>query len=129
VFSHIVLGARDLALLTAFYDAALAPLGLIRAGSGSIGGRPGMLWRHGEQGWPQFCLQPPSMVCLRLGEMGSRSVLLRQHAKQFKQHGRPHWPMAARTKVRPGQGRFMDYMAPIVVTRRGNKLCFVHAGP
>ncbi len=30
MYSHIILGARDLELLGRFYDAVLAPLGLVR---------------------------------------------------------------------------------------------------
>jgi len=59
MFSHVNVGARDLRRLAAFYDAVLAPLGLARAGGGTIGGRPGLLWQHPGQRWPQFCVQPP----------------------------------------------------------------------
>ncbi len=59
MFSHVNVGARDLPRLATFYDAVLAPLGLTRAGDGTIGGQPGLLWRRPGQRWPQFCVQPP----------------------------------------------------------------------
>jgi catechol 2,3-dioxygenase-like lactoylglutathione lyase family enzyme len=56
MFSHVTIGARDMAALTAFYDAILRPLGHVRAAD------------HGHDGWqawgppgapPRFWVGPP----------------------------------------------------------------------
>lgn len=59
MFSHINLGARDLARMTAFYDAVLAPLGLVRVDVEDDGGPPGAMWTLPGRHWPQFFVQLP----------------------------------------------------------------------
>ncbi|MCK0195904.1 VOC family protein [Ancylobacter sp. 6x-1] len=61
MFSHIILGARDLGRLGTFYDALLAPLGLVRGAveEGGDGGPPGVLWQVPGRRWPQFFIQLP----------------------------------------------------------------------
>lgn len=59
MFSHINLGARDLARMTAFYDAVLDPLGLVRVDVEDDGGPAGAMWTLPGQHWPQFFVQLP----------------------------------------------------------------------
>jgi catechol 2,3-dioxygenase-like lactoylglutathione lyase family enzyme len=57
MFSHVMLGARDLARLVAFYDAVLAPLGLVRRREPGDGG--GACWLRPGERMPQFFVQAP----------------------------------------------------------------------
>lgn len=62
IFSHVMLGANDLARMIAFYDAALAPLGLVRGHTVLEPGgpdRPGAAWTRPGAGFPEFIVQMP----------------------------------------------------------------------
>ncbi|MFF7710668.1 VOC family protein [Pseudomonas sp. NPDC007930] len=59
MFSHIILGARDLAALAAFYDPVLAALGLQRMPDEDDGGPAGVGWQLPGQRLPQFFVQLP----------------------------------------------------------------------
>lgn len=59
MFSHLMLGARDLALMTAFYDALLRPLGIERRPSEPDSGPPGSVWLQPGTAMPQFFVQAP----------------------------------------------------------------------
>lgn len=59
IFSHIIVGARDLERLSAFYDQVLSPLGLARGTADDDGGPPGAVWHVPGRQWPQFWIQHP----------------------------------------------------------------------
>ncbi len=59
MFSHIQLGTRDLDRLAGFYDAVLAPLGLVRMPEEDDGGPAGVIWQRPGARWPQFVVQYP----------------------------------------------------------------------
>jgi catechol 2,3-dioxygenase-like lactoylglutathione lyase family enzyme len=60
MFSHVMVGARDLARTCAFYDAVLAPLGLQRRWEGQDdGGPPGIGWAAPGSRVPTFFVQEP----------------------------------------------------------------------
>lgn len=59
MFSHVMVGARDLALMSAFYDAVLAPLGLTQRPTTPDGGPPGACWAHPDRRLPHFFVQAP----------------------------------------------------------------------
>lgn len=60
MFSHVTVGARDLARMGAFYDAALAPLGLRRRWEGQEGGGPpGIGWAAPGVRLPTFVVTEP----------------------------------------------------------------------
>ncbi|WEF24867.1 VOC family protein [Paracoccus sp. S3-43] len=59
MFSHIILGARDLDRQTAFYDAVLPHLGLVRQPAEPDGGPAGNCWTQPGRDWPQFWVQLP----------------------------------------------------------------------
>lgn len=61
MFSHVLIGARDLSRLGAFYDAVLQPLGLMREWDGGEddGGPDEISWGRPGQRWLLFCVQLP----------------------------------------------------------------------
>eukprot|EP01037_Dinobryon_pediforme_P004366 gene4366-4413_t len=59
MFSHIMLGARDLAQMGRFYDAVLAELGWQRCIDHDYGDIEGLLWRVPGKALPEFWIQHP----------------------------------------------------------------------
>ncbi len=59
MFSHIMLGANDLPLMTRFYDAVLTPLGLTQRPFADDGGPPGACWTKPGARLPEFFIQGP----------------------------------------------------------------------
>ncbi|PVZ13543.1 MULTISPECIES: VOC family protein [unclassified Pseudomonas] len=59
MYSHIILGARDLPALIRFYSPVLQALGLERMEDEQDGGPEGAGWQLPGQHWPQFYLQMP----------------------------------------------------------------------
>lgn len=57
MFSHVMVGARDVDRLAAFYDAVLIPLGLVRAPWSD--GPKGASWRRPDARHPTFDVQEP----------------------------------------------------------------------
>ena len=129
MYSHIVVGARDLARMTAFYDAVLTPLGLVRVGDGEIGGQPGMLWRHAGRRWPQFCIQPPFNGLPATWGNGvqvsfaapSREIVDVLWRTALANGGSDDGAPGLRDRYAP------DFYAAYCRDPEGNKLCFVHA--
>lgn len=59
MFSHIMLGARDLEKMVDFYDCVLTPLALRRDFRTETGVDAGVIWKSGDRRWPQFALRKP----------------------------------------------------------------------
>ena len=59
MFSHVTVGARDLARMAAFYDAVLAPLGLTQRRAAQDGGLPTGCWTRPGERVPEFFVQTP----------------------------------------------------------------------
>jgi catechol 2,3-dioxygenase-like lactoylglutathione lyase family enzyme len=60
MFSHVQVGARDLAAMVGFYAAVLGELGLVRVeDDADDGGPPGAMWGRPGRRWPQFVVQLP----------------------------------------------------------------------
>lgn len=66
IYSHVMVGANDIARQIAFYDAVLAAVGLVRSWTGDENELPGdenelpgATWTRPEERWPQFCVQAP----------------------------------------------------------------------
>jgi len=128
MFSHIILGARDLARLTAFYDAVLAPLGLVRVDEPDDGGPAGSMWVLPGRGWPQFFVQLPFNGLPATWGNGTQV--------SFAAPSRVAVDAAWRALVenggfdeggpglRPGYGE--DYYGAYGRDPEGNKLCFVY---
>lgn len=129
MFSHVNVGARDLLRLSAFYDAVLAPVGLARAAGETIGGRPGLLWRHPGQRWPQFCVQPPWGGLPATWGNGvqvsfaapSRGAVDAAWQAALAHGGTDEGAPGLREHYAP------DFYGAYCRDPEGNKLCFVHA--
>lgn len=132
MFSHIILGAVDLAGMGRFYDAVLAPLGLTRnpEENGDDGGPPGIIWTTPGQRWPQFCVQLPWNGAPATAGNGvqvsfaaaSPAVVDAAWAAALAHGGGGEGPPG----IRPHYAA--DYYGAYARDPGGNKLCFVHAG-
>lgn len=130
MFSHIIVGARDLGRMSAFYDAALAPLGLVRAEAEDDGGPPGALWLRPGRAWPQFYVQVPfnglpatwGNGCQVSFAAPSREAVAQAWAAALAAGGTDEGAPGPR----PNYGA--DYYGAYCRDPEGNKLCFVHAG-
>jgi catechol 2,3-dioxygenase-like lactoylglutathione lyase family enzyme len=132
MFSHIILGARDLERLGRFYDAVLAPLGLTRNPdeNGDDGGPAGIIWTASGRRWPQFCVQLPWNGEAATAGNGvqvsfaaaSPAVVDDAWAAALAHGGTDEGPPGPRPHYAP------DYYGAYARDPEGNKLCFVHAG-
>ncbi|AKA24391.1 VOC family protein [Pseudomonas chlororaphis] len=128
MFSHIQIGARDLPRLVAFYDAVLAPLGLVRESFRLEDGLEAACWRFPGQHWPQFIVQPPING---LPANWGNGVQV-SFAARSPDHVRQAWAVAislgALDEGVPGfRPRYSeDYFGAYCRDPEGNKLCFVH---
>lgn len=129
MFSHVNVGARDLGRLAAFYDAVLAPLGLGRAGDGTIGGQPGLLWRRPGQRWPQFCVQPPSNGLPATWGNGVQVSFAAPSRGAVDAAWRAALAHGGTDEGAPGlrERHAPDFHGAYCRDPEGNKLCFVHA--
>lgn len=59
MFSHIMIGARELEAMVAFYDVVLATLDLHRVVELDDIDEAGVIWCKGKRRWPQFALRRP----------------------------------------------------------------------
>jgi catechol 2,3-dioxygenase-like lactoylglutathione lyase family enzyme len=128
MFSHIILGARDLDLLTGFYDRVLAPMGLVREEAEEDGGPAGRLWVRPGEAWPQFWVQLPwNGAPASAGNGGQVSFAAPSQAAVDAA-----WQaaMAAGGQDEGGPGLrpqyAADYYGAYCRDPEGNKLCFVH---
>jgi catechol 2,3-dioxygenase-like lactoylglutathione lyase family enzyme len=130
MFSHIVLGSRDLLRSAAFYDAVLKELGMLREGDGTIGDGPGLLWRFPGQRWPQFCVQPPFNGLPPTGGNGVQISFAAASHAAVDAAWRTAVAQGGADEGAPGlRERYAsDYYGAYCRDPDGNKLCFVHAG-
>ena len=128
IFSHIIIGARDLDRLAAFYDAVLLPLGLERGVAEDDGGPAGHVWLRPNSEWPQFWIQHPFdglPATWGNGTQVSFAVSTRDAVDAAWQAALDHSGIsegapALRERYGP------DYYGAYVRDPEGNKLCFVH---
>jgi catechol 2,3-dioxygenase-like lactoylglutathione lyase family enzyme len=130
MFSHVIIGARDLRRLGGFYDAVLAPLGLEREPAEDDGGPTGIGWRRPGTRWPVFYVQLPwnglpatwgNGVQVSFGAPSRDAVDLAFGAALDNggtDEGAPG--------LRPHYAA--DYYGAYCRDPEGNKLCIVHAG-
>ena len=130
MFSHVMLGARDLERLGAFYDAVLAPLGLVReAGAADDGGPAGISWVMPGRRWPIFVVQHPwngEPATVGNGVQVSFAaatpeVVDAAWAAALANGGSDEGAPGLRPHYAP------DYYGAYARDPEGNKLCFVHA--
>jgi catechol 2,3-dioxygenase-like lactoylglutathione lyase family enzyme len=131
MFSHVVIGARDLERLGAFYDAVLRPLGLVREADwdANDGGPAGISWVWPGRRWPIFCVQHPwNGAPATVGNgvqvsfaASSRAAVDAAHAAALAHGGSDEGAPGRRPHYAP------DYYGAYARDPEGNKLCFVHA--
>jgi predicted lactoylglutathione lyase len=128
MFSHIQLGARDLTVMIQFYDAVLAQLGLIRFNSIFDRGQAGIIWRKGDQRWPQFVINNPyngqpatqaNGAQISFAATSRKSVVLAWEAA-LENGGVDKGAPGLRLNYSP------DFYAGYCKDPEGNKLAFVH---
>lgn len=130
MFSHIIVGARDLASMGRFYDAVLAPLGLKRMAEGDDGGPDGIGWQVPGRRWPQFFVQLPFNGLPATWGNGaqvsfaapSRAAVDAAWQAALASGGADEGAPGLRPHYAP------DYYGAYCRDPEGNKLCFVHAG-
>lgn len=128
MFSHIQLGARDLPRMIVFYDAVLAPLGLVRMADTADGGPAGAGSQHADRAWPQFYVQMPFNGLPATRANGNQISFAGGSPEQVDQA----WSIAIQMGgadegppgLRPQYGE--DYYGAYCRDPEGNKLCFVH---
>ncbi|OOO15712.1 VOC family protein [Agrobacterium pusense] len=129
MFSHIMLGARDLEKMVDFYDCVLAPLALQRDFQTETGVDAGVIWKSGDRRWPQFALRKPISG---LPATWGNGVQI-SFAAPSRSAVNDAWDAAIRmggiSEGSPGiRPRYAaDFYAAYCRDPEGNKLCFVHA--
>ena len=129
MFSHIIVGARDMDRATRFYDAALAPLGLERMPREDDGGPDGEYWCRPGRRWPQFWVQFPFDGRTATAGNGAqvsfaapdRAAVDAARAAALANGGSDEGEPGVRAHYAP------DYYGAYCRDPEGNKLCFVHA--
>ncbi|MCJ8142662.1 VOC family protein [Ancylobacter sp. A5.8] len=128
MFSHIIVGARDLERMTAFYAAVLAPLGLVRDFTYEDTGAAGATWIVPGKPWQQFFVQLPFNGLPATWGNGTQvsfaaptpAAAAAAWQAAIDQGGRDEGAPGLRPHYGP------DYYAAYCRDPEGNKLCFVH---
>jgi catechol 2,3-dioxygenase-like lactoylglutathione lyase family enzyme len=129
MFSHIQIGIHDLPRMTAFYNAVLSELGMIRMADEEDGGPEGAGWQYPGQRWPQFWVQFPfngqpasagngTQVSFAAPSQAAVDAAWRQ---ALLQGGSDEGAPGLRPQYAP------DYYGAYCRDPEGNKLCFVCA--
>ena len=131
MFSHVMVGARDLARMGAFYDAVLAPLGLARRWEGEgDGGPPGIGWAAPGSPLPTFLVQEPfdrrpasaGNGCMTAFLAPSPEAVRAAHAAGLAAGGADEGAPGERPRYARG------YYGAYLRDPEGNKLHVVHRG-
>jgi len=127
MFSHVSIGARDLAKLAAFYDTVLAPLGITRATPSDEVGYAG--WKRGGEGPGFFVGRPfngepatPGNGTMTAFEAPSRDAVDQVHALALANGGSDEGAPGLRPHYAPG------YYGAYMRDPEGNKFHVVHRG-
>jgi catechol 2,3-dioxygenase-like lactoylglutathione lyase family enzyme len=128
MFSHIMLGARDLEVMGAFYDRVLGELGWQRCATHDDGGPRGILWRVPGRPLPEFWIQQPWNGLPATWGNGTQVSFLAQtrdavdlaHAAAMACGGSDEGHPGFRPAYGPG------YYGAYCRDPEGNKLCFVN---
>lgn len=129
MFSHIMIGARDLERMVAFYDVVLEPLGLMRVVDLNAVDEAGIIWRYRDRRWPQFALRRPINGLPATWGNGVQ-ISFAAPSKEGVDHACARAiESGALDEGAPGpRSRYAeDFYAAYCRDPEGNKLCFVHA--
>lgn len=129
MYSHIIVGARDLERLALFYGAVLAELGLVPMPDEEDTGPPGKGWQLPGKRWPQFFVQQPfngQPASPGNGNQVSFACVSREQVDAAWAAAMAH---GASDEGAPGIRRHYapDYYGAYCRDPEGNKLCFVCA--
>jgi catechol 2,3-dioxygenase-like lactoylglutathione lyase family enzyme len=129
MFSHIQIGARDLATMITFYDAVLTTLGLVRMPDEDDDGPAGAGWRFPGRKWPQFFVQLPFNGLPATWGNGTQVSFAAHSQKQVQAAWEAAMAMGGKDEGAPGlRPQYSeDYFGAYCRDPEGNKLCFVHA--
>jgi catechol 2,3-dioxygenase-like lactoylglutathione lyase family enzyme len=129
MFSHIQLGARDLASMIAFYEAILTPLGMERMPDEADGGPAGAGWQRPGKRWPQFFVQKPFNGLPATWGNGVQVSFAAASQQQVSAAWEAAMASGATDEGAPGLRPHYspDYFGAYCRDPEGNKLCFVHA--
>lgn len=130
MFSHIQIGARDLPRMIAFYDAVLAPLGLVRAPDTDDNGPAGAGWHRPGSTWPFFYVQLPFNGLPATWGNGVQVSFAAGSQARVREAWNAAMAQGAVNEGEPGirPQYAADYYGAYCRDPEGNKLCFVHAG-
>lgn len=126
MFSHLIIGARDLPLLGRFYDGVLGEMGWSRQPVDDDGGPDGLMWRPAGRSLPEFWVQKPWNGLPATWGNGTQVSFLatspeevdRAHAAALRLGGADEGAPGPRPHYGP------DYYGAYCRDPEGNKLCF-----
>lgn len=129
MFSHVMVGTRDVDAAARFYDALLLPLGLER-GPDSVAGPRGICYRQPGTTHPTFDVQEPfdggapspGNGCMVAFFAPSRAAVDAAHAAALALGAGDEGPPGLRERYAP------DYYGAYLRDPEGNKLHIVHRG-
>ncbi|WEX85737.1 VOC family protein [Sinorhizobium garamanticum] len=128
MFSHIMVGTRDLESLTRFYDAVLAPIGLERGHQEDDGGPVGHTWRRPGTAWPHFIVQYPFNERPATWGNGVQVSFAAPSQDAVDRAWKAAIDNGGNDEGAPGPRPHYgsDYYGAYCRDPEGNKLCFVH---
>ncbi|WP_118133392.1 VOC family protein [Oceanicella sp. SM1341] len=129
MFSHVMIGARDVPRMVAFYDRVLAHVGLRRSTPADASDPAGALWQ-GEGRWPQFALRPPFDGRPASAGNGVQIGFRCPGPEAVRAAWEEGLALGGTDEGAPGpRPRYApDFHAAYLRDPEGNKLCFVWAG-
>lgn len=130
MFSHVTVGTNDLAVSSAFYDALLAPLGLMRRQVSPDGGPPSACWVSPGSTLPRFYVYVPFDRAIASAGNGTMVAFLAPsvasvnaaYAAGIAAGGRDDGPPGERLHYGAG------YYGAYIRDPDGNKVHVVHRG-
>ena len=128
MFSHITVGTNDVIRMAKFYDAFLAPLGIVRYWTEDAGDIVG--WTREKDGSRFFVCKPfdrkaanPGNGCMCAFAAPSREAVALAHQAALANGGTDEGAPGLRIHYGP------DYFGAYVRDPEGNKMHVVHRGP
>lgn len=130
MFSHVMVGARDLKRMGAFYNAVLGPLGLTRRYEGDDGGPPGIGWAAPGASVPTFLVQEPWDRAPASAGNGSMVAFLAPSPEAVREAHAAGLAAGGADEGAPGERpRYArGYYGAYLRDPEGNKLHVVHRG-